>query len=81
MIPGRAVFSMVVHNKITIFANGKACQIDGASTIGTLAESFQLEPKMVLVEYNGQALLRSEWPDKALAHGDRIEFIRVVAGG
>jgi sulfur carrier protein len=72
---------MIVQHKVTVFANGKACQIDGTSTIGTLAASFKLEPKMVLVEYNGQALLRTEWEDKTLQHGDRIEFIRVVAGG
>lgn len=72
---------MPAQNKITVFANGKACQIDGSSTIGSLAASFKLEPKMVLIEFNGQALLRNEWEAKPLTHGDRIEFIRVVAGG
>ncbi len=72
---------MTVQNKITLFANGKAHQVDGALTLGALATSFGLDHKMVLVEYNGNALLRHEWPDHPIAHGDRIEFIRVVAGG
>jgi thiamine biosynthesis protein ThiS len=33
------------------------------------------------VEHNGLALPRREWRDRSLAEGDRIEFIRVVAGG
>lgn len=72
---------MTAQNKITIFANGRAKQLDGATTLGELATSFKLPHQMVLVELNGQALLRDEWPDKVLAHGDRVEFIRVVAGG
>ncbi len=72
---------MIAQHKITIFANGQAKQIDGSLTIGALAASFGLEPKMVLVEYNGTALLRDEWPDKSLTRGDRLEFIRVLAGG
>lgn len=72
---------MIAQQKITVFANGQAKQIDGATTLGALATSFGLPHQMVLVELNGAALLRDEWPDKTLAHGDRIEFIRVVAGG
>lgn len=72
---------MSAQNKITVFANGQARQIDGATTLGALADSFKLPHQMVLVELNGTALLRDEWPHKLLAHGDRIEFIKVVAGG
>lgn len=72
---------MAAQNKITIFANGQARQVDGSTTIGALATACGLHHKMVLVEHNGTALLRDEWPDKGLAHGDRVEFIRVVAGG
>jgi thiamine biosynthesis protein ThiS len=33
------------------------------------------------VEHNGLALHSREWPERRLTEGDRIEFIRVVAGG
>lgn len=72
---------MIAQQKITVFANGQAKQIDGATTLGALATSFNLPHQMVLVELNGTALLRDEWPDKVLSHGDRVEFIKVVAGG
>ncbi len=34
-----------------------------------------------LVELNGTALLRTEWPGTQLNDGDRVEIIRMVAGG
>jgi sulfur carrier protein len=40
-----------------------------------------LPSQSILVEHNGFALHRHEWPGRPLAEGDRIEFIRVVAGG
>jgi thiamine biosynthesis protein ThiS len=40
-----------------------------------------LPPQSIVVEHNGLAVHRHEWPERPLAEGDRIEFIRVVAGG
>jgi thiamine biosynthesis protein ThiS len=42
---------------------------------------MKLEPSSVLVERNGEALLRQEWGEKKVEHGDRLEFVKVVAGG
>ena len=70
-----------LHGRLSIFVNGQARQIAGDSTLGRLAESYRLDPKRVLVELNGRTLLRDEWPERRLEHGDRVEFIRVVAGG
>ncbi len=70
-----------VHGRLSIFVNGRARQVDGAMTLGQLAESYKLDAKMLLVERNGETLLRDEWPSHIVEHGDRIEFIRVVAGG
>ena len=66
---------------ISIFVNGRAKQVPGASTLRELAAGFGLDPKVLLVELNGETLLRTEWPERTLQHGDRVEFIRVVAGG
>jgi len=73
--------SETVHQRLSIFANGRARQVDGSMTLGELAASYQLDPKQLLVELNGQTLTREEWPTRVLQHGDRVEFIRVVAGG
>jgi thiamine biosynthesis protein ThiS len=68
-------------SKITVFLNGKAQQVEPDRKIEGLLTELKLSPKMILVEYNNRALLRQEWETVHLEHGDRLEFIRVVAGG
>ncbi|MDZ4789308.1 MAG: sulfur carrier protein ThiS [Blastochloris sp.] len=67
--------------KIALFVNGKAQQVPKDALIVELLEELKLSPKMILVEHNNRALLRSEWDGIKLEHGDRLELIRVVAGG
>ena len=64
-----------------IAVNGEPVDACEAQTIAELIHRYRLPPQSVLVEHNGLALHRHEWPKRALAEGDRIEFIRVVAGG
>ena len=64
-----------------ISLNGESVDTREAKTIAELAEHYELPPQSILVEYHGLALRRHEWPKRSLAEGDRIEFIRVVAGG
>ncbi len=73
--------SEAVQGRLSIFVNGRARQVGATSTLGELAKDCGLDARRLLVELNGQTLLREEWPGRALQHGDRIEFIRVVAGG
>lgn len=67
--------------KITLFINGKAQQQNTGITLTDLLTELKLSPKMILVEHNHRALLRTEWDQAKLEHGDRLELIRVVAGG
>jgi sulfur carrier protein len=64
-----------------ISLNGETVDTREAKTVAELIESYQLPPQSILVEHNGLALHRHEWSERSLAEGDRIEFIRVVAGG
>ena len=64
-----------------ISLNGKTADVRDAKTIAELIERYQLPPQCILVEHNGLAVHRHEWSDRALTEGDRIELIRVVAGG
>lgn len=65
--------------KISI--NGETVETREATTIADLVESYQLQPQSILVEHNGLALHRREWAERLLIEGDRVEFVRVVAGG
>ena len=64
-----------------ISLNGETVETREAKTIAELVESYQLPPQSILVEHNGLALHRHEWSKRFLTEDDRIEFVRVVAGG
>jgi len=66
---------------VTIFANGKARQVRSSQTVSEMIRDMKLAPSSVLVERNGEALLRLEWSERKVEHGDRLEIVRVVAGG
>jgi sulfur carrier protein len=66
---------------MTISLNGESVDAREAKTIAELIDRYQLPPQSVLVEHNGLAIHRHEWATRPLAEGDRVEFIRVVAGG
>lgn len=64
-----------------IAVNGESVDAGEAKTIAELINRFQLPPQSILVEHNGLALHRREWVGRSLTEGDRIEVVRVVAGG
>lgn len=66
---------------MTVSLNGEKADARGAQTIAELVERYQLSPQSIVIEHNGLALHRHEWPKRTLSEGDRIEFIRVAAGG
>ena len=73
--------SEVLQGRLSIFVNGHARQVGATTTLGELAAGCGLDARRLLVEVNAQTLTREEWPGRVLQHGDRVEFIKVVAGG
>jgi sulfur carrier protein len=66
--------------RIEIFLNGDARQVGGATALTALLEELGMTVG-VLIEYNDRPLLPKEWSGVRLAPGDRVEIIRIVAGG
>jgi sulfur carrier protein len=66
---------------MTIFLNGEQFVFDDGKTIEELIHQHQLAPETTLVELNGAALRRRDWTSQRLAEGDRVEILRVAAGG
>jgi sulfur carrier protein len=60
--------------------NGTEREVSAAHVEELVAE-LGLPLTAALVELNGTALLRSEWASSALHEGDRLEVVRMVAGG
>ena len=66
---------------MTLWVNGERIEVNGLTTVAELATHYGLQPNSVLIEHNATALHQREWPERKIAEGDRIEFVRVVAGG
>lgn len=66
---------------MTVWLNGEQADARGAETIAELAERYGLQARMILIEHNGVALHQREWDQRTIGNDDRVEFIRVVAGG
>lgn len=64
-----------------LWVNGEPAEIKDAANIAELAARYGLQPNTVLIEHNATALHQREWSTRQLAENDRIEFVRVVAGG
>jgi sulfur carrier protein len=62
-------------------ANGKEIAADLPCTIEAFVQSQGLPPRSVVVEHNGVAVAPSEFPKRELQAGDRLEIVRIVAGG
>ena len=66
---------------VEIRLNGETRAVTDGQPLTELLDGLGFPPETLLVEHNGRALLRGEWADVRLAAGDRVEILRVVAGG
>ena len=64
-----------------VIVNGEAREISRALNVAELIDDLGLPAPATLVEHNGLALRRDEWPSRLLAEGDVVELVRIVAGG
>ena len=66
---------------MTLHLNGEPRELAHARTVAELVTELKLPAPALLVEHNGDALRREEWAERGIAEGDRLEIIRIVAGG
>ncbi|RZO57352.1 MAG: sulfur carrier protein ThiS [Limisphaerales bacterium] len=64
-----------------VTANGKETQVTTPCTVEDFLQQLELPPRSVVVELNGEALTPSSFAGKQLQSGDRLEIVRIVAGG
>ena len=64
-----------------ITANGRQVKTNLPCTLEQFLVAQKLLPKSVVVEHNGEAVAPSEFSNRALAAGDRLEIVKIVAGG
>jgi len=64
-----------------VTANGREYDVAPGTTVAGFVAERSLDPRHVVVEYNGEALERSRYATVTLGEGDRLELVRAVAGG
>ncbi len=64
-----------------VIANGHPVDADLPCSIETFLRAQNLPPRSVVVEHNGHAVAPSEFARRTVQVGDRLEIVRIVAGG
>ncbi len=64
-----------------ITANSETFEVDPGTPLPIFLESRSLKVERVVVERNGEALTPGEARQTVLQDGDRLEIVRIVAGG
>jgi len=65
----------------TVIANGKPVEAQLPCSLEAFLVAQKLPPRSVVVEHNGEAVAPSEFARRRLNAGDRLEIVRIVAGG
>lgn len=64
-----------------VIANGKEIEAQLPCSLEEFLVRQNLLPRSVVVEHNGEAVAPSEFASRVLAVGDRLEIVKIVAGG
>ena len=64
-----------------VTANGQPIPAKLPCTLEEFLVAQKLLPRSVVVEHNGEAVAPSEFPQRQLQAGDRLEIVKIVAGG
>lgn len=68
-------------NLVTVIANGKPVQAKVPCSLEQFLVAQDLLPRSVVVELNGDAIAPSEFGQRPVREGDRMEIVKIVAGG
>ncbi|MCL4466557.1 MAG: sulfur carrier protein ThiS [Chloroflexi bacterium] len=64
-----------------LIVNGKEIVLDGEITVLDFLRAKGLQERVVAVEHNRIWLRQEHWSGTALADGDRLEIVHIMAGG
>jgi thiamine biosynthesis protein ThiS len=68
-------------NSASITANGEPLETKLPCSIEAFLVAQKLLPRSVVVEHNGEAVAPSEFARRQLNAGDKLEIVKIVAGG
>jgi len=68
-------------NQRVVTANGQPIAAKLPCTLEEFLVAQGLWPRSVVVEHNGEAVAPSEFSQRQIQAGDRLEIVKIVAGG
>ena len=68
-------------NQRVVTANGQPIVAKLPCTLEEFLVAQGLLPRSVVVEHNGEAVAPSEFSQRQIQAGDRLEIVKIVAGG
>jgi sulfur carrier protein len=68
-------------NTSSVIANGKEITAQLPCTLEQFLIGQNLPPRSVVVEHNGEAVAPSEFARRPVRPGDKLEIVKIVAGG
>jgi sulfur carrier protein len=66
---------------ITIQVNGEARCAAAGLCLEAMLRELGYEPRLVVVEFNGQILPRALWSEQSVVESDVLEVVTIVGGG
>ena len=66
---------------MSVIANGKSIEATLPCSIEAFLLAQKLLPRSVVVEHNGEAVAPSEFSRRTVQPGDKLEIVKIVAGG
>jgi len=70
-----------MEREIKLTVNGEVINLEGEVSLADFLRSKGVFEAMVGVEHNLQWIRREDWPNILLKDNDRLEIIRIMAGG
>ena len=67
--------------ELVVTANGQPLTAKLPCTLQEFLIAQGLLPRSVVVEHNGEAVAPSEFSGRTLRAGDKLEIVKIVAGG
>jgi thiamine biosynthesis protein ThiS len=64
-----------------VIANGNPVDAAVPCSLEEFLVAQKLRPRSVVVEHNGEAVAPSEFSHRQVQAGDRLEIVKIVAGG
>jgi len=64
-----------------VMANGQSVDAPLPCSLEEFLVARGLLPRSVVVEHNGEAVAPSQFRERSVRDGDRLEIVKIVAGG